>query len=426
MKKIEGGNLTEDDITEEFLDSMSNNSQKAKNFESSIISRKLNPNVFYKHNYISLPIICYFIEHDDVDRIMLLLNNGADPYLKFDLSWYMTTTPILFALEHQKLDIANKLLNYNSLYAGNDSRLEMLFDNILSLLMLPKYRGDNDVSRECNKFIKSIIEHMCEVRSIYEKGGSLINIAVKYHNANVVRELLESGAYANKRDKNGNTPLLNISKTYPLYLSDLDILQLLLEHGADPNAIDANGRTPIFNMLIEQLISITTYKSDILPGKLRDSDNGTVKWDELNNALKEKSIIMDWKSIKMVIKHGGRLYSPPIFSNDKLCISVINDINKLAHLINQFADEKSKKKFIRLKNGSNLIIKNKDEFDENINHRKVVDIKGNRNANEYGKTRNQNYSNEKVIYNKYNSGFGEHEERIKDELDELEKFNMVD
>lgn len=64
--------------------------------------------------------------------------------------------------------------------------------------------------------------------------------AVVFGDQPAVLELIEFGKYVDKRDENGNTPLLiAISRGYH------GIAQLLLERRADPNANGAGGMTPL-------------------------------------------------------------------------------------------------------------------------------------------------------------------------------------
>lgn len=75
-------------------------------------------------------------------------------------------------------------------------------------------------------------------------GYSLLHIAAKSLNVEVVRLLLASGVDVNAADPEKNTPL-----HYTVDRNHLPLTQLLIEAGADPNRKGRFGQTPLFGAI---------------------------------------------------------------------------------------------------------------------------------------------------------------------------------
>ena len=75
----------------------------------------------------------------------------------------------------------------------------------------------------------------------WDNGGMTpLHYAAERGDVEIVRLLLEKWAYPNARDQMGRTPLHEATKN-----GHVDVVRLLLEHGANPNAKDEDGRTPL-------------------------------------------------------------------------------------------------------------------------------------------------------------------------------------
>ena len=78
------------------------------------------------------------------------------------------------------------------------------------------------------------------VRLLRGNGVTPLHVAASWGHANVVRALLEHGADAGARDKDGGTPLHFAALT-----GQVDAVCALLEHGADAGAQGKDGGTPL-------------------------------------------------------------------------------------------------------------------------------------------------------------------------------------
>jgi len=67
--------------------------------------------------------------------------------------------------------------------------------------------------------------------------------ALKYHEINLAKLLIEKGADVNAKDNKGKTPLM--------HAIGVDFVKLLIEKGADVNAKDNNGKTPLMHAIIK-------------------------------------------------------------------------------------------------------------------------------------------------------------------------------
>ena len=75
----------------------------------------------------------------------------------------------------------------------------------------------------------------------FQKGETLISLAVEYSHLNVVKFLVSKGVNLELRDAEGNTPLILAYKK-----SKKDIVKLLLDKEAGINLQDIDGNTPLF------------------------------------------------------------------------------------------------------------------------------------------------------------------------------------
>ncbi|KAI4864994.1 ankyrin repeat-containing domain protein [Hypoxylon rubiginosum] len=76
-----------------------------------------------------------------------------------------------------------------------------------------------------------------------ESGSTVLHLAVKNQNYEMVKLLLEYGANPNAKDNSGSTPL-----NYAAHGREDGIVQLLLDYWADPNNKDSTGSTPLHNV----------------------------------------------------------------------------------------------------------------------------------------------------------------------------------
>ena len=206
--------------------------------------------------------------------IQLLIEHGADVNARDKEN----TTPLLFAMQHEKLNDAQILLEHhadpNLIYEGGKTLLHLLFASRISAgsglgeilvfarqllkhgaavnvrddahhtpLLLAMQHGTSDI-------VRSFLEHGADPNLVYEEGKTLLHLLLRPHASIgrsvvdwpdkllIARLLLKHGAGVNVRDDAHNTPLL-----LAMQHGTSDIVRCLLEHGADPNLVYKEGKT---------------------------------------------------------------------------------------------------------------------------------------------------------------------------------------
>lgn len=84
-----------------------------------------------------------------------------------------------------------------------------------------------------------------DVNRIILGKGTLLQVASRSGNGELVKSLVEAGADTNLVSDVDDQPPLTLA----IRLDDLEILKLLIDNGADVNGMDGQGRTPLFKTL---------------------------------------------------------------------------------------------------------------------------------------------------------------------------------
>ena len=138
------------------------------------------------------------------DFIELLLENGANVYAEYGKE---KRTPLYFAAKYGLYDIAKLLIQ----------------------------KGNKDPRQP------SIVNQPNEY------GNTPLHCAVFYNKKNIVRLLIDNGAYVNAKNKKKIAPLhIATFKSRESKQYDSNIIELLIQKGADINAEDIDGFTPSY------------------------------------------------------------------------------------------------------------------------------------------------------------------------------------
>lgn len=150
----------------------------------------------------------------NVQIIKMLLNKGA---FIDGQSFVNGHTPLLDAAFYKRYDAMELLLK-----SGSNLKLK----NTLGLTVMDWGKRQKD------KRIINLVKQQLERDKNLEKEQKLM-AAVKANNIKLVKKLIENGSNVNQIAKDGNTPLLWVSK-----YGYTEIAKLLLENGANPNVVD--------------------------------------------------------------------------------------------------------------------------------------------------------------------------------------------
>jgi len=116
------------------------------------------------------------------------------------------------------------------------------------------------------EIVKLLLENGADANKKDKDGDIPITCAINKRDIEIVKLLLENGADANKEVKKGNTPLI-----YAVRKGDIEILKYLIKNGADVNATNKYGVSILFIALKEgepSLIDLILSKNpEVVPTK---------------------------------------------------------------------------------------------------------------------------------------------------------------
>jgi len=187
----------------------------------------------------------------DFETVKLLLEVGAEA----NVIDRFGATPLSTSVFSRRVTMVKSLLEF-----GAD--VNMRSEQGHTLLHIAVLRGYFDI-------VKLFLEHGALIDSLDEKGDTPLSSAaspdgseemlrlllglssdegmtplhavVLWRDADVVRQLLESGVKPNALNEDGETPLHSAVRAG----RGVDVIRLLLEHGANPNAFNAEGGAPL-------------------------------------------------------------------------------------------------------------------------------------------------------------------------------------
>ncbi|MBR0248573.1 MAG: ankyrin repeat domain-containing protein [Synergistaceae bacterium] len=159
--------------------------------------------------------------------------------------------------------------------------------------------------------LKSLINHGWNVNSRNRDGETPLMNIVMGKNYDCVKILIEAGADVNARANNSMTPLMHVAFGNMSKCDDMPgIIRLLLEHGADINAVDDYGRS-VLEMMLEHISSMrfskTRFVKEVLPMILNAGADTSLlplhrrrhqeQEPELHNDEKYEAFRSNWRDI---------------------------------------------------------------------------------------------------------------------------------
>ena len=155
------------------------------------------------------------------DIVKILLEAGADANVVRN-----GNTPLSIACLYNRTDVVRLLLDYGAdvnetIYKGED----------ISIL-------EYACSYSNKETVELLLKHDTNISD--DKLSSLLVVACKEGNLDVVKVLLDQGAKVNQTDNRGRLPLLMACKE-----NNLNVVRLLLERGANANIADSRGNSPL-------------------------------------------------------------------------------------------------------------------------------------------------------------------------------------
>jgi len=245
-----------------------------------LLARNLNPNQKNLHGRTPFSIACekgspehiaeFLINNPDVNTtdvmlntplhyarrnpevVKLLLENGANPYLKNDAG----QTPVVLALEYpESLKVYLETgVNPNLANSKNQTLLHsaIMKNNLEAAKLLKQYKADTNYIDEFGRSpifyaqtsdaLKFLMSNHAKTDIQDKNGQTPLHLNVINKNLSLTKYLLANNANPNIKDNKGLSPLG--------YAKTLKTMQLLLEKGANPDVITPKGSTLLHNLTI--------------------------------------------------------------------------------------------------------------------------------------------------------------------------------
>ena len=173
--------------------------------------------------------------------VQLLINNNAKINTVYKNS-YQITTALIQAVNNNHYQIANYLINRKA----NINALNKEQENILTISI---NNGTSYFEKKVKKvkleFISILIKNKININQQNEDGKTPLMFAIEHGRDDIVKLLLNSGAYITIKDNNGMNAFLTLGKYIKNTDSDIRIAKLLVEYKSDINAKDNNGKTTL-------------------------------------------------------------------------------------------------------------------------------------------------------------------------------------
>lgn len=161
------------------------------------------------------------VQEGDIDKIRLLIADGADVNARSDNQW---TPQVIAALGFDTEAI-------KTMFGQGATMSEVGLG--WTALMIATIEGRLEV-------VSTLLEHGAEVNAQNDQGWTALRFAVSMDDAEILRVLLDAGADANIPDQEGKTALMQAASE-----NMLESLKILLNAGALPQVKDHAGQTAL-------------------------------------------------------------------------------------------------------------------------------------------------------------------------------------
>ncbi len=186
----------------------------------------------------------FAIKKGDVDKVKVLLKEGADPNLRDEEGWTPLNVAVLCRNKKaQKQIIAAMLGKKADPNSGTQSKRkgDMSFPNGMTPLMLASLFVDFDTA-------ELLLKNGAKVDKVNDEGMTALMLVGIYSgkdpkaktSVDLATLYIKNGADINHKDKSGMTPLMSAILSFNVQLT-----QFLLDKGADVAVKNKRGETPL-------------------------------------------------------------------------------------------------------------------------------------------------------------------------------------
>ncbi len=178
------------------------------------------------------------VEHNDVRKVLALLNAGQDPNLKAS-RW----TPMFYAAHSNRLEIAKILKTAGADIHHMEDRCQHI-----TPLFAAAHSGATEM-------VQYLLEQGADPNDQNARGARPLHYASANGSLGAAAALLKNGADVNAMDVKGNTALSqSYLKLYENTANKVKVLNLLLEHGAHPSLKNTEGVSVLDQFRVHQKI----------------------------------------------------------------------------------------------------------------------------------------------------------------------------
>jgi len=241
----------------------------------------------YNSNNFINPV--YFaIKNDHTDIVKLMIEKGLDiGYPNQDKNHHIVETILEKAVDNGNVEIVRILINsgfcldsfygiipfYEACYAGYHEIVQALIDGGMSVECIQDFDEYNDVILDDDEprpsetglmcasnieVVRTLVENGAYINAVLEDGRSALYINCERGNIDIVSYLIDKGAQINITTHDNKTPLSIACEN-----ENVEIINLLLISGADISNID-------YNQYSEVIKSLFQFNEIVNDNKMRD------------------------------------------------------------------------------------------------------------------------------------------------------------
>jgi len=180
--------------------------------------------------------------------------------------------------------------------------------------------------------LKKALKNGADIEAKDDMGETLLMVASREGNIEMVQLLLDNGADVNKKDLYGNRSL-----RYALGFNEesIDIIKLLLKNGANINEMDSEGDTPLIYICknifdeenIELIKSLLEYGADVNKKDLKG--NSSLIYACENCCFRQEDIDI----VKLLLKNGANINEIDSNGNTALMYACIKNKSELIKIL---------------------------------------------------------------------------------------------